>query len=253
MFLFGSNFKMHGTPADTERFIRDLRALDPPDAQLFLIPPFTSLERAAGALSGSTIWLGAQTVHWAKEGAFTGAISAPMVRAAGAELVMLGHAEQRQHFGETDALISRKVPVALDAGLRVLLCVGETREQRDFGVEREAIAVQLKTALHEAMPTQAERLLVAYEPVWAIGEGGAPAPPQTVATMMTWIHALLAERFGEREPRVPVLYGGSVNRDNCAGYARLDEVDGLFVGRAAWRPEGFVEVLSRALESIGGA
>lgn len=253
LFYFGSNFKMHQTPAQTAAFVTELRqrlaasALPMPTIQLFFIPPFTSLTTAAQALPDSAIWLGAQTMHWADEGAYTGEISAPMIQASGANLVMLGHAERRTLFGETNGALRKKVNAALAAGLRVLLCVGEQAEERALGISQEMIALQLKTALFDVPVDRLPHLLVAYEPVWSIGEGGTPAAPAVVGEMHGWIRSVLTTKFNTAGQQVPVLYGGSVNLGNCATYAALPQVDGLFVGRAAWTPSGFVEVLNTGL------
>lgn len=257
-FYFGSNFKMHQTPTQTVAFVTELQqrlttsALPMAAIQLFLIPPFTSLTTAAQALPSSTIWLGAQTMHWADEGAYTGEIAAPMLQAAGANLVMLGHAERRTLFGETNGALRKKVNAAIRAGLRVLLCVGEQAEERALGISQEVIAIQLKTALFDFPMDALPRLLVAYEPVWSIGEGGTPAEPAVVGEMHGWLRAVLTNKFGAAAAQIPLLYGGSVNRDNCAAYAALPEVDGLFVGRAAWTPPGFVEVLQLGLAAHEG-
>ena len=256
-FYFGSNFKMHQTPAQTAAFITDLRqrlaTLPTPAIQLFLFPPFTSLTTAAQALQGSRVWLGAQTIHWAAEGAYTGEISAPMVQAAGAELVMLGHAERRTLFGETNEALRKKMSVAVAAGLRVLLCVGEQAAERAVGISQEVVAIQLKTALFDLPTVALPNLLVAYEPVWSIGEGGIPAEAAVVGEMHSWIRSVLTTKFGNVAGQISLLYGGSVNRDNCAAYAALPNVDGLFVGRAAWTPQGFVEVLQAGLAAHEGA
>lgn len=250
-FYFGSNFKLHQTPPQTAAFITDLQqrlATLPAQAiQLFLIPPFTSLTTAAQALQGSPVWLGAQTIHWAAEGAYTGEISAPMVQAAGAELVMLGHAERRTLFGETNEALRKKVTAAMATGLRVLLCVGEQATERAVGISQEVVAIQLKTALFDLPTAALPNLLVAYEPVWSIGEGGTPAEPALVGEMHGWIRTVLLTKFGDDARQTPLLYGGSVNPHNCAAYAALPDVDGLFVGRAAWTPPGFVEVLQLGL------
>ena len=236
---------MHQTPAQTTAFIAGLLRLAPdePAIQRFLIPPFTSLVTAAEALQVSTIWLGAQNIHWAEAGAYTGEISGEMVRAAGATLVMLGHAERRTLFGETDEALRKKVNAAVGAGLRVLLCIGEQAAQRAVGISDEVIAMQLKTALFDLDMGELPNLLIAYEPVWSIGEGGTPADPTVVDGMHNGIRRLLIDRFGVAAHAIPILYGGSVNRENCADYAALPNVNGLFVGRAAWTPAGFVDVM----------
>lgn len=253
-FYFGSNFKMHQTPPDTARFVAELNQLLPTDlpAQLFLIPPFTSLPTAAAALAESTIWLGAQTMHWADQGAHTGEISAPMLTAVGVELIMLGHAERRVQFGETDETLRKKVAAAAKNGLRILLCVGENAAERSAGAAEQTVAQQLHIALADLppdylLPEYLPSLLIAYEPVWSIGEGGSPADTAIIAAMHNSIRATLAAKFSAAAQNVPILYGGSVNPSNCAQYAALPQVDGLFVGRAAWTPPGFVDVLTRAL------
>ena len=248
-FYFGSNFKMHQTPAETAAFMEDLLPLVPAPhpAQLFLIPPFTSLTTVAPLLTNHNIWLGAQNMHWAAAGAYTGEISASMLVAAGCNMVMLGHAERRQHFGEADDALRQKVALASDAGLRVLLCVGDNAAERQLGIARDIVAMQLKIALYDLSDDSLDNLMIAYEPVWSIGEAGTPADTDIVADMHECIRQTLAERYGLRALDVPILYGGSVNLTNCADYARLAYVDGLFVGRAAWSPAGFVEVMTRGV------
>lgn len=248
-FYFGSNFKMHQTPRETEIFVAALEQLLPAtiSAQLFLIPPFTSLPAAAGALAESITWLGAQNMHWADQGAHTGEISPVMLRAVGVELIMLGHAERRGQFGETDVALRTKVRAAAKHGLRILLCIGEDAEQRNAGAAEETITRQLQIALADLPPDYLPRVMIAYEPVWSIGEGGSPADSATVAAMHDAIRSALVSQFGDGGRAVAIVYGGSVNPTNCAQYAALPQVDGLFVGRAAWTPSGFVDVLTRAL------
>ncbi|NDJ62289.1 MAG: triose-phosphate isomerase [Chloroflexi bacterium] len=243
-FYFGTNFKMHQTPTESRQFVSDLheRLGSPDSVQLFVIPPYTSLVWAVEEAVDTGIWVGAQNMHFAERGAFTGEISAAMLQAAGVDMVMLGHAERRQLFGETDAALHKKVQAALRAGLRILLCVGENAEEKAFGIEAETVARQLKIALHNFRSDDLPRLIVAYEPVWSIGEGGTPAGVADVEYTARHIRATLVTLFGTAGQTVPLLYGGSVNLDNCVDYARLDLIDGLFVGRAAWQVAGYVEV-----------
>jgi triosephosphate isomerase len=254
-FFFGTNFKMHQTPEETTAFIA---ALGPAvrealaghgDAHLFVIPPFTSLPAAVAAARGTDppLWVGAQNMHQATEGAYTDEISARMLQAVGVDLVLLGHAERRALFAETDAALNAKVAAALGAGFRVLLCVGETAEEKGFGVGAETVARQLKIALHGLDPARLSGLLVGYEPVWSIGAGGTPAQPADVTEATGAIRAALASRFGEPGGRVPILYGGSVNAENCGAVVALEGIDGLFIGRSAWQVEGFARVLAAAL------
>lgn len=244
----GTNLKMHQTPDDTAAFIAELIvALDtkPTTAQTFVIPPFTSLPAATARAVGTNLWIGAQNVHWEAEGPYTGEISPVMLAAVGVDLVLIGHAERRRHFGETDASVNLKVRAALDHELRVLLCVGETAEERRSGAGREACARQLLMALDGVPETEADRVLIAYEPVWAIGEGGTPATPDDVRSVVGLLRAWLRYKF-QRDDGVPILYGGSVNRENATAFAAMPELDGLFVGRAAWTAGGFMDVLHAA-------
>lgn len=271
MFYFGSNFKMTQTPSASAAFVSSLTAKLPalleslPPVQPFVMPPFTSLAGLSERCQPH-IWLAAQTMHHELAGAFTGEISAPMLEELGVQMVMLGHAERRQVFGETDEQLQRKVTTALARGLRVLLCVGETAFDREHGVTASTLTRQLRIALHyvdtQAVNIKASvktrvksntkanaehrtgdtpRLLIAYEPVWAIGEGGTPATPAAIAESIVPMREVLTDMFPE--VNVPLLYGGSVNLENCRDYAALADIDGLFVGRAAWTVEGYLEVL----------
>ena len=245
-FYFGTNLKMHGTPAQSVAFVKaleeGLEACGDAHVQPFVLPPFTSLPGLSAHTS--RLWFGAQNMHWAAEGAYTGEISPVMLEALGTDLVLLGHAERRRGFGDTDEEIRKKVQSAARRGLRVLLCVGESGAEKARGTGPEVVSAQLETALRGLAEPGADRLLVAYEPVWAIGEGAREAEPREVQVGLQRVRETLRTLCGRD---VPVLYGGSVNEKNCAAYASLPETDGLFVGRAAWRPEGFLRVLARAL------
>jgi len=247
-FFFGTNLKMHQTASETVAFLDGLVrsvALDDPRVQYFVLPPFTSLAAVTHHPARPALWIGAQNMHWAASGAFTGEISAPMLREFDLDLVMLGHAERRRHFGETDATVHRKIRAAFDHGLRALLCVGESAIDHTEGRGIERVRSQLRTALDGISPHEASALLVAYEPVWAIGEAGVPAEPEEVAMVVDAMRGELDARF-EPDARPPVLYGGSVDRTNCAAFAAIPAIDGLFVGRAAWTVSGFAETAVRA-------
>lgn len=248
-FYFGSNFKMHKTLGEVRTFVQSLKAAyeNQANLQLFIIPPFTSLGGLQDIARPRNLWIGAQNMHWASSGAFTGEISAPMLRDLGVDLVMLGHAERRHKFGETDSEINRKVQSAIKYHLRVLLCVGETARQREAGITDEILSMQLKVALLNFPDDQVDQLTVAYEPVWAIGEGSQEAAPSDIAPSIEHIRRTLSARFADYTGRIPVLYGGSVTESNCGDYVRETDVDGLFVGRAAWQPEGFTRVLQAAI------
>jgi len=250
-FIFGTNFKMNQTPDESARFIEDLLATSPPadGTQLFVIPSFVSLPAATARRDalGATLWIGAQNMHWASAGAYTGEIAAPMLTAIGVDLVLLGHAERRALFHETDADLRQKVAAALAADLRVLLCVGETAEEKAFGVGAETVARQLKIPLQGLAPSAAARLQIAYEPVWSIGTGGTPASPADVAPIADLIRTSLITLFADAGRAVPILYGGSVDPTNAGIFATVPAIDGLFVGRAAWSVDGFRRVLDAAL------
>jgi triosephosphate isomerase len=234
--LFGTNLKMHQTAEETARFVGQLAEAGNGSVQRFVIPPFTSLAGVVGMAHAAGIWVGAQNMHWAEAGEFTGEISGRMLHALGIDLVLLGHTERRRVFGENDADIRRKVEVALANGLRVILCVGDSADEHRHGTALHTVLRQAALALEGI--ADRSRVIVAYEPAWAIGEGGAPADPEDVSP----VTAALRDWLGE----IPLLYGGSVDAESAPRYARLPGVDGLFVGRAAWTPGGFKGVLEAA-------
>jgi triosephosphate isomerase len=212
------------------------------DTNLFVIPPFTSLA-AVSEVAGPRphqIWIGAQNVHWAPEGAYTGEISVGMLLALDVDLVLLGHAERRRYFHENDVDLNRKVLAVLGAGLRVLLAVGETAEERSFGVSGETVLRQLRIGLHGVAPEHLGLIQIAYEPVWSIGAGGTPASPEDVAPIAGVIRTGCKDLFAEPGGAIPILYGGSVDPGNAGTFTALPDIDGLFVGRAAWTVEGFI-------------
>lgn len=240
---------MHKTLAEVRTFVESLKQVyeDRAGLQLFIIPPFTSLGGLQDIIRPQNLWIGAQNMHWANSGPFTGEISAPMLSDLRVDLVLLGHAERRQLFGETDHEVNKKVLNAINYHLRVLLCVGESAEQKFAGITDEVLAMQLKIALLGFPGELLNRLILAYEPVWAIGEGGREAEPREIASSINSIRHTLESRFGQDAPRIPILYGGSVNESNCSDYVQETGVDGLFVGRAAWQPSDFMKVLQAAI------
>jgi triosephosphate isomerase len=250
-YVFGTNFKMNQTPPESAAFYRQLSAsiTIPPEARVFIFPPFTSLDAVTqAAKDGPTnLWIGAQNVHFQPDGAFTGEISLRMLQDLGIDIVLLGHAERRQIFQEKDVDLNKKVRAVLDAGLRILLGVGETAEERGYGVSNETILRQLKIGLHGVEPSQLERVNIAYEPVWSIGASGTPATPADVEPIASTIRAALGDLFGEAGTNVPILYGGSVDPKNADTFTALPNVDGLLVGRACWTVEGFVATFESGL------
>jgi len=251
-FWIGTSWKMNKTLAEAAEYTRAIAGAEPlrdPRIRPFVIPPFTALARVCAELAASPVLVGAQNMHWAERGAFTGEVSPLMVADCGADIVELGHSERREYFNETDAAVNRKVLAALEHGLRPLVCIGETAEERRLGVAVETVVRQAKIALHGVDGEPLDRVLIAYEPVWAIGEHGRPATPEDVSEIHDHLSALLPKRSnGER---VPLLYGGSVNPDNASVLAALPAVDGLFIGRSAWSASGYLGLVEQVLAVIG--
>ncbi len=246
-FWIGTGWKMNMTAAEARAYVAELLVLLPSprnDLMLFIMPPYTALASAREAIGDAPLLLGAQNMHWAESGAYTGEVSAGMLVEFGVDLVELGHSERRAEFGETDATVNAKVKAALRHGLRPLVCVGDTAPERDAGASVETIVRQVKLAFAGLHAGELDQCLVAYEPVWAIGELGVPAQPEHVRSAHTAIRRALKERTTHH---VPILYGGSVNVDNAASLAKEREIDGLFVGRAAWTAPGFAGIAGEVL------
>lgn len=247
----GSNHKMYKTNQQTVEYLRALQDLSADisrtDLTLFVLPPYVALADACRAIDPTLIMIGAQNMHWAEQGEFTGEISARMLASIGVRLVMAGHAERRRLFGETDEMVNRRVLASLQHGFQTLICVGETADDKRFGDSKEHIRAQLNTALHGVAEDHWEKIWIAYEPVWAIGEAGELADPLYVNQMHAWIHATLVRVSPQFGGRVPVLYGGSVNLSNSLDFINQPEVDGLFIGRAAWDPVNFCSILHKIM------
>ena len=246
--IVAGNWKMNTTLDEALALVSQMREdLDAvAGVEKVVCPPFVSLAVVKGILKGTSIGLGAQNMHHEEKGAFTGEVS-PAMLAELCRYVILGHSERRQHFGETDETVNRKVVAALKAGLRPILCVGERLEQREAGTAEQVVVRQLQGALEGV--ASADALVVAYEPVWAIGTGVA-ATAQDAEAMMGAIRRTLSELYGEAAAReVPLLYGGSVTADNVAEYAGQPNVDGALVGGASLNAASFVEIARR----VGGS
>lgn len=237
----GTSWKMNKGPAASVAAANELARMSFPAAiQPFVIPPFTSLKDVCDRLSGSRVAVGAQNMHWQDEGAWTGEISPTMISECGAELVEIGHSERRTYFGETDQTVNLKVHAALRHGLRPLVCIGDTADEYSYSVTNETLARQLKIALHGVSEDDVPQVLIAYEPVWAIGASGRPADAAFVERTHNHLRKILINIAGSSAgSAVKLLYGGSVTQDNAAGYVALPHVNGVFVGRAAWNVEHF--------------
>ena len=239
--IIAGNWKMNTTRQEAVALVEQMRdALDAESAVTSLVcPPFVHLNAVAEALRGTSVALGAQNMHPESSGAFTGEVSPDMLRGL-CDYVILGHSERRELFGETDEFVNRKVRAALAAGLRPILCVGERLEQREGGEADAVVERQVSLGLDGVDDTSS--LVVAYEPVWAIGTGRA-ATPDVAQSMMALIRSTLATRFGaDAAGEVPLLYGGSVNPGNAEDYARQPDVNGALVGGASLDAEAFAEI-----------
>ena len=241
----GTNLKMYKTASQTAEYIQSLRRIYNSlswrdELTLFVIPSYTALPAAAEAVSGGFL-IGAQNMHWEEQGEFTGEISPLMLEELGVKLVMIAHSERRRKFGETDETANKKVLSAVEHGFISLLCVGEDAEQKESGAGIDIMRSQLKTGL-AGLP-DCKNLWIAYEPAWAIGVAGTPAAPEYVAFVHRALRQTLREQFGPQGDDVPILYGGSTNASNAEGLIAADEVDGLFIGRAAWEAEGFGQIM----------
>ena len=251
MIWVGTSWKMNKTLAEGLAFARTLAEAAPKiDERLqpFVIPSFTAVREVKAALAGTRVKVGAQNMHWADAGAWTGEVSPVMLKDCGLDLIELGHSERREHFGETDRTVGLKVEAAVRHGFVPLVCVGETLAEREAG-EAEAVltrqtegALQFLSAAQQAAP-----ILLAYEPVWAIGERGIPASADYADQQQALIKRVAAAILPAAPP---VLYGGSVNPGNAAELVAQPHVDGLFIGRSAWDPEGYIDILRRVAAAI---
>jgi triosephosphate isomerase len=242
---------MNKTLAEARVFAEGLKAADEgrhARIQRFVIPPFTAVREVKAMLEDTSVKVGAQNMHWADDGAWTGEISPVMLKDCNLDLVELGHSERREHFGETDETVGLKTEAAVRHGLVPLICIGETLDDREGGRATEVLAKEVRGALSKLTGSQKQApILLAYEPVWAIGERGIPA----TADYADARHAEIAEVAKEMLGRpVPCLYGGSVNPGNCEELIACPHIDGLFIGRSAWKVEGYLDILARCAAKI---
>ena len=239
------NWKMFKTAAETREYVPDLAgrlgdaAGDAVDVGICV--PYTALAAAQEAAAGSALKVCAQNMHQEAEGAFTGEVSAPMLTELGVRGVVLGHSERRQLFGETDKALQEKVPAALAAGLEPILCVGETEEERERDETQRKLRGQVREALEKVADDRLADVVIAYEPIWAIGTGQV-ATPEIAQDAIGFIRALVGDRSKEAAQRVRILYGGSVKPDNAAEILAQPDVDGALVGGASLDPKGFLEI-----------
>ncbi len=240
------NWKMYKTPAETTAFFEKFRPLveKSEHCEVVICPPFTNLAAAVDAVKGSRIRIGSQNVAWAREGAFTGEISGPMLNAVGVTHAIIGHSERRQYFCETDETVLKRTQAALEFGLTPIVCVGERLEEREGGKTEAVLIGQFQRGIAGLTPQQFAKIVIAYEPVWAIGTGKT-ATPEIAADAHRVVRAQVREKFGkEAADAVRILYGGSVKPDNVKVLMAQPEIDGVLVGGASLDPAGFASIVN---------
>lgn len=247
--VIAGNWKMNLNRKEAKALIEEVKPLvTGADCEIIVCVPFTDLETVGAAVKGSAIKLGAQNCHFANSGAFTGEISASMLSEMGVEYVVLGHSERRQYFGETDVTVNKRLLAALEAGLKVILCVGERLDDRELGVTTELVAMQTKIALTGVTEDMLSNVLIAYEPVWAIGTGKTATAEQAEEVCYS-IRQTLSELYGaEKAESVTIQYGGSMNAGNAAELLSKENVDGGLIGGASLKAPDFAAIVKAASE-----
>jgi triosephosphate isomerase len=240
------NWKMYKTPSETLAFFEKFRPLveGSTHAEIVICPPFVDLPTAVEAAGHTRIQIGAQNMHWAKEGAYTGEVSAGMLCATGCKWVIVAHSERREYFGETEETALQKICAALEAGLTPIYCVGERLHERESGHTHQVLERQVRGCACNLTPEQFSRIAIAYEPVWAIGTGKV-ATPEIAASAHAFIRGRIREAFGaQAADACRILYGGSVKPDNVQGLMAQDEIDGALVGGASLDPASFAAIVN---------
>lgn len=247
----GTSWKMNKLRADAQAFCKALSAsafAKSQHVQPFVIPPFPYIAEAALLLSNTDVLVGAQNMHWQDKGAWTGEISPPMLLDCGATIVEIGHSERRANFGETDETVALKTAAAVKHSLIALVCIGDTKAEYDAGRTGQVLEHQTRMLLRDVPLNMADKVVIAYEPVWSIGEGGTPATPEFAQEQHQKIKQVTKQVLGRP---LRVLYGGSVNPANCVALAGQSDIDGLFIGRSAWDVQGYLGIIQSVLESKG--
>ena len=243
--VIAANWKMYKTPVQAEAFVRIFLShiAEHERDEIVLCPSFVCLPSVIAACAGTRIKVGAQNMHWMKDGAYTGEVSAEMLTEVGCDYVIIGHSERRQYFGETDDTVNAKLKAAIAAGLKVIICLGEVLEERESGATEDVLRRQTSRALREISADDAAKFVIAYEPVWAIGTGRT-ATPDIAGDAHRIIRAEAANQITkEQAERLRILYGGSVKPDNAEGLLNHEDIDGALVGGASLIPEYFAEIV----------
>lgn len=245
--VIAGNWKMNKTPEEAKELISAIAPLvKDAGCDVIACTPYVDLCPALKTAEGTNIQIGAENCHWEKSGAFTGEISAEMLHSMGVNIVIIGHSERRQYFGETDVTVQKRVRAALDAGLTVILCVGETLEQREQGITAELVAMQTKIALGGVSEEELKRVIIAYEPVWAIGTGKT-ATAQQANEVCHIIREVISELYGKTAgDGITIQYGGSMNAGNAAELLAQPDVDGGLIGGASLKPNDFATIVEAA-------
>ena len=244
--IIAGNWKMNNTIAETKQLITDLKPLvKDAKCDVVICTPYTDLATAVAETKGSNIHVGAENVHWAEKGAFTGEISAKMLVELGVEYVIIGHSERRQYFGETDQTVNARVKAALTAGLKVILCIGETLEEREGGKVEEVLVRQTTEAFKDIDKEELDNIVIAYEPVWAIGTGKT-ATSQDANDTIKIVRDTMAKLYCPKcaEERVRIQYGGSMNPKNASELMAMPQIDGGLIGGASLKAEDFSKVVN---------
>ena len=246
--IIAGNWKMNKTASETKQFAEELKSIMPKAkwCDVLVCVPSVNIPAAMRAFKDMRVSVGAENVFYEKNGAFTGEVSAVMLKDLGVKYVIIGHSERRQYCGETDIIVNKKVHAALNAGLHPIICVGESLEQRELGVTMELISLQLKSALAGVSAEKLRKCVIAYEPVWAIGTGKT-ATPEQAGEVCTFIRATIRHMYGARIARsITIQYGGSMNPENAATLLAQPDIDGGLIGGAALKSEQFVEIINAA-------
>lgn len=244
--MMAGNWKMNKTPSEATALAQAIRDAvgDVTAVECVVCPTFVSLATVCQTLAGSNIAVGAQNVHWADSGAYTGEISAPMLKGL-TDYVIIGHSERREHFGDTDELVNKKVQAALNHGLKIILCVGETLAQNEAKQTHDVVKLQVGTALSGVTESQMANVVVAYEPIWAIGTGRAATAEQAQATCGTTVRATLVGLCGDEVAQsVRILYGGSTNPKNISEIMQQPDIDGALIGGASLKAEDYAAMVT---------
>lgn len=249
--VIAGNWKMNKTASEGKALVEALKPLVadvcPDKADIIVCPTFTTLSAVVEAAAGSNIKVGAQNIHWAESGAFTGEISAAMLKETGVEYVIIGHSERRQYFGETDKTVNARVKAALAAGLKPIICIGETDAERTGNRTEEVLAAQLEGGLSGLSAATVATLILAYEPVWAIGTGKT-ATPEVAEETHKFIRKFIADKFGaETAAAIVIQYGGSMKPENAAALCAQPDINGGLIGGAALKADSFANLVKQAI------